>query len=172
MNERLAIALYCWDIGSTLMKQKNFYFILNNMLRERNNMTMSVWEGYLYYFQTALSKFERKTISTYRGLPEKEKSMIKEEYVFTRSIHYSAYSSTSSDLSSAKGFASSNGVIICFDLFDAVSISAYSPFKNEAELLLSPNMSFIVMSELKFDHLINMDVVRLVQKKKKKVFIF
>jgi len=172
MYLRLAIALFCWDIQIHNQKHLNFYYVLNEMLRERVNAKLESWGGYLYYFQSALSKFERKEITTYRGIPQKDKETIKEEYAETRIVHFSAYSSTTSNLETAKDFASIGGVILCFKLFDAISISDYSPYPNESEYLLSPNMSFIVMNELSFDPIIGLETVKLTQKKKKVTFVY
>src|SRR4051794_1652188 len=90
-DERLALALYCWDLMNPQIKHKNFYFILNNLLRERSPQKRNVWIGYFHFFP-------RTQQTTFRGIPNKDKPMIEEEYTISCDVHWSAYSSTSLSL--------------------------------------------------------------------------
>jgi hypothetical protein len=47
----------------------------------------------------------------------------------------------------AKEFASTKGIILKLSIHNGKSISSYSPFPTENEILLSPNMKFIVTLE-------------------------
>jgi len=72
----------------------------------------------------------------------------------------------------ALGFATSKGVVMEISLFDAVSIIEYSPFKAENEVLLSPNMGFFVSQEVQYDIKREVNILKLVQKRKKSKLIF
>jgi hypothetical protein len=56
-------------------------------------------KGYLYYFQTALSKLPDVERTVYRGINLRGVPLIKENYKLRRPIHFSAYSSASTKLS-------------------------------------------------------------------------
>jgi hypothetical protein len=58
-------------------------------------------------------------------------------------VHWSGYSSTSTDIEVAKKFAGPNGLILVIGVLNAKNVQAYSWFgKVESELMLSPNMEF------------------------------
>ena len=63
-----------------------------------------------------------------------------------REIHWSAFSSATTDENIARAFATrgSNGVLFKIYVFNAKDISHYSVLQGENEMLLSPNMNFFV----------------------------
>ena len=65
------------------------------------------------------------------------------KYDGTKRVHWSGYSSTSTDIEVAKKFAGPNGLILVIGVLNAKNVQAYSWFgKVESELMLSPNMEF------------------------------
>jgi len=145
-NEVMALALYTYDIGLQGGREDNFYFQLNKVLQERNQTTMMKWRGYLYFLQRALSHFPDQKMTVYRGIPEYD--IFEKEYIGGRKIHWSGFSSTTSTLEKAKNFVGASGVVLCIKILGGKCIKDYSIFPSEDEILLSPNMAFIVTQEL------------------------
>eukprot|EP01102_Stenamoeba_stenopodia_P002007 TRINITY_DN117_c0_g2_i1.p1 TRINITY_DN117_c0_g2~~TRINITY_DN117_c0_g2_i1.p1 ORF type:complete len:439 (-),score=73.80 TRINITY_DN117_c0_g2_i1:153-1469(-) len=141
-DELIAIGLYTFDLGFAGTTEENLYFILNNMLRKRDPTAMSAWKGYLYYLMRALDKFPDINAQVFRGT--KNVSFVQTAYKQGRSIHWSAFSSTSLEERTARMFAGQEGVVFRLQLFSAKDISAYSVIKSEKELLVSPNLNFVV----------------------------
>jgi len=149
-NERMAVALYTWDVrlngGSS---EDNFYYKLNKMLQERTISKLEQWGGYLYYFQSALAKIPCVPEGTrlYRGI---NTAATTGNYGLGRQIHWSAYSSASLEQDSAKAFATKGGVVMVIQVCKegGKNISDYSPFTTEKEILLSPNIEMIVSKAL------------------------
>jgi len=101
-------------------------------------------------FKMHLEKFPRvpKKTVVFRGIPD-DNNIISTNYDNGRIIHWSAYSSSTIDISEAKTFATTNGVIMEITLIDSGKIiSEFSPFPNEKEVLLSPNLEFIVQNKV------------------------
>ena len=68
-------------------------------------------------------------------------------YIKSSKIHWSGFSSTSVDPAVARAFAS-GGVIFVLDVRNAKDIQPFSWFgSGEGELLLNPNMEFLVTKE-------------------------
>jgi len=70
--------------------------------------------------------------------------IIKESYKVNAHIHWTAFTSTSSDFEMAKNFSGNGGVIFKINCNNARSINNYSYFHNESELLLSLNFRCVV----------------------------
>ena len=83
---------------------------------------------------------------TYRGingLPHLER------YTDGSKIHWSGFSSTSSDAAAAAQFAAGGGIVFVLKVHNAKDIRPFSWFDAaEGEPLLSPNMEFLVTKEL------------------------
>jgi len=125
-NELLSIVLYAWDLKMNGEDYENFYFILNNVLRERSNENLKKWRGYLFYFQSALSKLPKIKTTVFRGVKNNTQFIV-ENYSEGRKIHWSAYASTSNLLETEKSFAHEDGVILMIKIQDGRSICEYSP---------------------------------------------
>jgi len=166
-DEILAIGLYTWDLKFNGREDENFYYVLNRMLRERNSTSIRKWAGFIHYFQSALSKLPDFKITVYRGV--RNRNFVEENYKLGRKIHWSAYSSTSLDAETAKEFATVSGIVLSIKVVNGKSIKDYSPFQ-EGEILLSPNMSFIVSKELYDAN--GWATIKLVQVSTDKTFVF
>jgi len=145
-NEIMAIALYTVDLRIPKDSTKNIYYQLNTMLRHREPQLMKKWRGYLYYLQSALSKLPTKHGSVYRGILG-EREMFR-TYTFGRKIHWTSFTSTTTNLERAKTFAAPDGIVVCLKIMTGKYIGNYSYYPREEEILLSPNMSFLVNEEL------------------------
>ena len=78
----------------------------------------------------------------YRGMLRPDNIV---EYDGKKAIHWSAYSSTSESVEVAKGFATNSGIVFSIKLMNGKNIQPVSWFgKAEGEILLHPNMKFVV----------------------------
>ena len=144
-NEVFALALYTYDLGLNGEREENFYYRMNQMLQERSVHKMIKWKDYLFHLQKALSKLPNEECQVYRGIPHNE---IFTNYKLGRKIHYSAFTSTTTNKSEAIEYAGDSGVVLCIQVFNGKSIKDYSVFPREDEILLSPNMSFFISKAL------------------------
>eukprot|EP01126_Amoeba_proteus_P037659 TRINITY_DN3897_c0_g1_i14.p1 TRINITY_DN3897_c0_g1~~TRINITY_DN3897_c0_g1_i14.p1 ORF type:complete len:344 (+),score=93.71 TRINITY_DN3897_c0_g1_i14:433-1464(+) len=143
-DEIIALGFYTFDL-MVCEKEDNFYWIFNKVLIQRNPHKIQSWMGYIYYLQLALSKFPNSEVTVYRGISSDQLDNFIQNYTCGTRIHWSAYTSSSLNLSHAKKFAGPNGIIITISILNGKNISSYSVFGGESEILLSPNMTFIVI---------------------------
>jgi len=167
-EEMYALGLYTWDLSLNGTKEENFYYVLNNILRERKPDTFTAWSGFLYFLQSALKKFPDKKMTVYRGIPEI--SLVREKYMQGRKIFWSGYSSTTSDIQTAKEFATTQGVIMKISVLNGKDVKTCSAFSIENEILLSPNMKLFVSREMYQENGYNF--IDLVQEDVSETFVF
>lgn len=72
---------------------------------------------------------------------------VQEHYSVGRTIHWSAFTSTTTDVKVAKGFTGSSKVLFRITIVTGKDIMKYSVIKGEKEILLNPNMSFVVFKK-------------------------
>lgn len=150
--------------------EDNFYFKLNEMLRERSNYKLNTWKPFLYHFLNGLRKLPLQSAVVYRGIRESAREFVVKEYTQGRKVHWSAFSSTSTHFPIAKSFAGKNGLVLKIKVVSGVNISAYSVIQSEQEVLLSPNLEFVVASPLHQDN--GMDTIELVEIKTGNTMVF
>jgi len=155
-------------LGKNVPKDQNFYYILNNVLRQREYSTHLKWSGYLYFLQSALSKLPNEELVVYRGIPDID--IIKTQYPQGQSIHWSAYTSTSVQMNTARNFAKSDGVVMKINVVNGKKLNPYSVYDMEAEILLSHNMKYIVSRALYEEN--DMWFIDLVQQREAETFVF
>jgi len=138
------------------------------MLLQRNAKTLQIWAHYIYFLQKALSKLPDEECTVYRGVNAID--IVQKEYLKGRRIHWSGFSSTTRNFEIAKEFAGKDGVVMQISVENGKSIKEYSFLPREDEILLSPNMAFIVTEDIfsKNDTL----VIKLSQKKLPTNFCF
>ena len=73
--------------------------------------------------------------------------MILQQCKRRRPIQPGAFTSATTDVEAARGFAGVGGVVIKIDVADGKDICPLSFFATEREILLSPNHRFLVTSE-------------------------
>jgi hypothetical protein len=120
--------------------------VLNDALRDRSGPRFDAWSPICWHVDQALSAPSVPSVAAdlYRGLDVPNIGA----YTTHKRIHWSAFSSVTSDPAVARQFASSSGVILKLKVYNAKNISQFSWFPQERELLLSPNMEFIVTKVL------------------------
>jgi hypothetical protein len=127
---------------------------------------MQAWKTYLYYLLSALDKLPDIEAEVFRGVTD-PKGFVKQQYTPGTEIHWSSFSSSTTEEAVARKFARKEGVLFKIRVFNAKDISHYSIVNAEKELLLSPNINFLVSDTSTEPS--GLLVVRLVQKKGDKV---
>jgi len=150
-DEALAVAAYTFDLGLSSESEDgadNFYNQLNDCLRERNAQKIIRLKPYLSYLLRALAKFPTIEATVYRGIPAENLSIVQEKYKMGTSVHWSAFTSTSTEIAQAKQFAQGpGGIIFRIKVINGRCVSLYSYCRSEEEILLSPNSAFFVTAE-------------------------
>ena len=150
VDEALAVAAYTFDLGFNSEQEgaDNLYNQLNDCLRERNAQKMVLLKPYLSYLLRALVKFPVLKTTVYRGIPAESVDVVREKYKEGSKVHWSAFTSTSTDIATAKQFAQGRGgILFRVNVRNGRCVSLYSHCMSEDEVLLSPNSVFVVTAE-------------------------
>jgi hypothetical protein len=146
-----AIVMFTFDtclIKTDSVRERNFYFILNRELRKREPKFLKEAHGYLYYLMTGLSRLPPVALVVYRGIDAEKADDAKQAFKVGQRLQWSSFSSTTKDVNQAKHFAMAGGLILRIQLLPqdsyARDISELSAIRQEAEVLLLPNISLIV----------------------------
>jgi len=141
-DQILAIAAYTHNLGTK--KEMNMYYIMNKvlLLRDENHESVKLWKGFVRHLKMALESLPRKTLITYRGIPTQGELL--RNVIIGQSLYWPTFTSTSTNREAALGFAGTNGVFMIFKIESGKKISEYSCYPNEAEVLLPPDICFIV----------------------------
>jgi len=145
-DEIFAICIWTYDLGTKGYQEENFYYQFNKMLLKRNTKNLQTWTPYIYYLQKALSKLPDEVRTVYRGVNAFE--IVEKEYTNGRRIHWSSFSSTTTNMGTAIEFSGKAGVVMKISIVNGKCIKPYSIIAREDEILLSPNMVFIVTKSI------------------------
>ena len=127
--------------------QSNVYRKFNSALRARAGPAFEAWAPYLWHLSQALEALPDVSTTVYRGMDAP--NLV--EYQQSKRVHWSGFSSTSTSASVSTRppfYYGPPGVVFKLTVQNAKNIQPFSVFPNEAELLLSPNMEFVVTKEL------------------------
>uniref|UniRef100_A0A6B2L0F0 NAD(+)--protein-arginine ADP-ribosyltransferase n=1 Tax=Arcella intermedia TaxID=1963864 RepID=A0A6B2L0F0_9EUKA len=146
-DEIKAIGLYTHD-HLYADRDKNFYAVLNNMLKTRASSDMVLIGGYLSHLFRAISKLKDVHTTLFRGIPNTDKGKtIEKDYITHKPIFWSRFSSGTKSIAVAKEFAGEGGTILAIKVYSAKAITSYSMI-NKEELILHPNLKFKVVKGL------------------------
>ena len=141
-NQHIAIVAYTM--------QTSLYGTLNSALRQRTasgpGPDFPKWQPYTWHLVQALGALPDHAGTVYRGMYISG-GFDPQDYTKSTKIHWSAFNSASTNPGVATGF-SVGGVVFIIDVQNAKDIQPFSAFPTENEVLLSPNMEFIVTKEL------------------------
>ena len=133
------------------VKSGNLFFEMNRSLRDRTDAgriaMMSTWGPCVHYTLKGLAPLPNYEGLCYRGFPASEREGIRRSYRRRRPIQWGAFTSTTTNLDTARAFAGDGGVVFKIDVATGKDICPISFFQTEAEILLSPNHKFVVTSE-------------------------
>ena len=138
-NHRFAIFIYSIE--------SNVYRRLNSALRARAGPSFEAWAPYLWHLSQALQALPDVSTTVYRGMNAPNLA----EYQRSKRVHWSGFSSTSTSASVSSCppfYHGPPGVVFQLTVQNAKNIQPFSVLPHEAELLLSPNMEFVVAKEL------------------------
>jgi hypothetical protein len=145
----MRFAFYAYTYEATFLKpHQQLYAVLNDALRSREDGKFKAWMPFIYYLNKALASLPTIETIVHKGMRNVQKHAAK--YDGTKRVHWSGYSSTSTDIAVAKKFAGPDGLVLVIEVLNAKNVQGYSWFgKQEAELMLSPNMEFQTSSGTK-----------------------
>ena len=147
-DEALAVVLFTYDLGLNSDDPDgadNFFVQLNELLRLREPATVRAIRPYLFFLFSALDKLPQHTGTVYRGIPASGLEIIQNRYHVGTEIWWSAFTSTTTNLNTAKSFAEGpGGIVFRITLTDGRRIQDYSAISREDEILLRPNTKFMV----------------------------
>ena len=150
-DQALALALYSFELGMMSLAdgKDNFFVVLNEKLRGRQQQFMLKIRGYLFFLLSAMETLPAFECTVFRGVPASARGMVAEKYKKTKKIFWSSFTSTSTDISVAMQFAEGAGGVV-FRIFTSQgrNIKDYSAEQQESEILLSPSSEFIVTEGL------------------------
>lgn len=152
-DQATAIAAYTYDLGvnSKSDGRDNLFVVLNNVLRERSSKKISKMRNYLTFLMSGLATLPPVKKKVFRGVPRAALTIVEDtsKYGLGKSVHWSAFTSTTTNKQKAKQFAQGpGGVIFRLAIVNGRSIHAYSIFGfSEEEVLLSPNTCLVVSRE-------------------------
>lgn len=132
------------------------YFILNSALREQNRDGVKPWRHYIWLLLNGLRKLPPVSSDTvYRGM-KLALSDLGPNYTRGCEFQWAGFSSTTSHIEVLETFLGTSGprVIFHLRLTESVArdISPFSLFPKEMEVVLPPNMLFVVKSVLNAGH--------------------
>jgi len=166
-DEVLAIGAFTWQNLSETQTLQNW---LNITLMERNTEKMKIWEGFLYFLQSAFAKLPPiKNIGFY---PIQDFTTVTSSYELGTCYRWQAYHPISTNFEKTRELAGNDGLVLKIHVISGKSVEKYSayPKSEEEELVLSPNMKFFVAKSLKKKDGITQ--VELVQQNEGETFIF
>jgi hypothetical protein len=101
----------------------------------------------LIYLMQGLNALPLVSGVLFRGVPSSDGilEMVQSTYSLGTDIHWSAFTSCTDRLDSAREFARGRGgIIFRMQILSGRDIRDYSAFRRECEVLLSPNIKFVV----------------------------
>jgi len=148
-----AIVAYTHDLGLPEAEGRggNLYYEMNQQLRERSPdgraSMMATWGVAVHYTLKALALLPPVEATCFRGFADGRDSILV-HYKQGRPIQWGAFTSTTTDVARARGFAQSAaaGVVFKITVLSGRDIGPLSFFRTENEVLLSPAHKFIVAS--------------------------
>eukprot|EP01045_Picozoa_sp_COSAG04_P021203 COSAG04_NODE_2257_length_4433_cov_2.916244_1_plen_656_part_00 len=139
-DRRFAIFLYTQPRGKAYSK-------FNEALRTRRGALFDAWSPFLWHLMAALKVLPDVAGTFYRGMHDVPNL---DRYTKEERIHWSGFNSTSTNPDVAKRFHEhGEGVVFKLIVQNAKNVQLHSYFGDaEGELLLNPNMEFLVTKEL------------------------
>ena len=136
-DESAAIYIYTMDWGDQSLFQG-----LNALLRKEDRSVLKPWFGYLKLFDTALQKLPNQRIILWRGI----NADITKKYKSTKELTWWNFTSCSSSLPVVRQFLGPVSTLLMVEAKRGKSISAYSNFPEEEEIVLGMGTRVGVMS--------------------------
>ena len=151
-DESASIYIYTMDWG-----KQSLYRVLNALLRNKDRRVLVPWYYYLKLFDAALKKLPSVQTSLWRGI----NMNITKNYSEDQELTWWAISSCSSSLNAVKHFLGPISTLMMIEAKNGKSISTYSNFPDENEVILGLGTHLRVKSDV-LDHA-SMNVVHLLE---------
>eukprot|EP01046_Picozoa_sp_COSAG06_P005428 COSAG06_NODE_243_length_19221_cov_15.057578_4_plen_563_part_00 len=143
-DRRFALFVYTMNSRYCAQGQQPFD-VFNRTLRARGGVRFDAWTPFLEHLMRAMGTLPDTAAVVYRGLDAPNLR----EYTMSKKIHWSGFSSASIHASVARDQFAGGGVVFIITAHNTKDIQRFSWFGDmEGELLLSPNMEFLVTKEV------------------------
>lgn len=158
-NEIVALLAYTDESG------ENLYTLLNNVLKNRTDVEMDLWLGFLFFLHTAVLKLPVYKGKVYRGvcIEDKEKIKLSRKDSFTKrqKVKLLCLTSTCKSRTVAVMFTNFSGILFKLDVLDGRVLSPYSMVSCENEIILLPDSEFVVKKTRKLIFLTKIELQEL-----------
>jgi hypothetical protein len=155
LDEAVAVVSYTYDLGFNSEEDgaDNLFVALNETLRKRDPGAMQLLKPYLTYLMRGLRALPAVKTTCYRGIPPENLDLVRANYTQGSKVHWSAFTSCTLELDTAKRFAKQcEGIIFRIKILTARDVRDYSAFQDqEQEVLLSPNVRLVVTADCALD---------------------
>jgi len=158
-DEVLALYLYTTEEKP---REKSLYYLLNSYMRHRDKEKLKLYYPYIKLLLSAMSKLPKKTNIVWRAVREN----LCNRYTLESEIEWNGFSSCTNSKGKALQFLSDNpqqGTLFCIMCRRGVSISEYSSYFDEAEVLLLPFTKLFYKEKIVTENGINMLVLEEVE---------
>ena len=136
-ERRYCLFAYTYE-ATFLESNEQLYAVLNTDLRSRSNGRFKLWMPFIHYLVWALNSIPDTTSTVFKGMSQLPASWVTDG---SCAIHWSGFSSTSTDEAVSRTFAAGETRAVP----NAKDVQPFSWFgADEKELMLSPNMGFVV----------------------------
>ncbi|CAF5146329.1 unnamed protein product [Rotaria sp. Silwood1] len=139
-DQSAAVYIYTMEWGDTTL-----YRVLNRALRSENRQELKIWFPYLKLFDTALDRLPTVKEAVWRGVPlDFGKNFTKNQIVTWWSVN-----SCSSSVNVIKQFLGNkkNSTLFLIEAVSGKTISGYTEYKEEDEVILRIGSQFRVKSD-------------------------
>jgi hypothetical protein len=142
-DESASIFLYTMEWGP-----ESFYRVLNEALRAEDRQALKPFFSFLKLFDTAYSKLPLYKGNVWRGVNIDESQKFKKGDKIT----WWNVSSCTRDVNIIKRFVQSNGTLFLIEASHGRSLSGYTNFPEETEILLAAGTDFdVIANSLKYE---------------------
>jgi len=133
-------------------REDSVFFVFNATMRAGDSEQVQRWSAFTKLFCDALEKLPSVSCAVYRGL-DQPLTQVSHLYVKGSTVYFNSVTSTTTDKVDTlqqfgKGADGRPGTLLRIAATDVKSISMFSAFPNESELVACPNSSYRVATVL------------------------
>jgi len=142
--EAQAICIWTADMRSLgCGEEESVYVVYGTAIRTRNMHDIGLWKDYSFWLIGGLEKLQSVSCESFRGEGKRVLELSK-QYVEGNQVCWVSFSSTTTELGVALKQFGKRGTIFKLIVHNGRDIRRLSLFRNENELLLPPNSTFVV----------------------------
>ena len=169
-------ALVVWSFDLSMVDPSadytsNFYYQCNKILQDRDQKVAKL-KGYLHFIFKGLQNMPNVKVDVFRGLKARSMPTIHKFYSQGQKVHWSGFSSTTTNFNVARNFAGHGGIVIKLKIVSGKILGSASALAREEEILLMPNFAAVVISDIYRDRGSGMQCIDLAEVTKAATHVF